>query len=207
MKCKKCGNELPDNSIFCTYCGSKLKLRNFKETVSSHKLLVFFIILTIILIVFSITTMIINLKIIVNLESNNTFKNAVNVNNEKKSNITIAKEKNINEETVEKILKCWQKVSNYGTENIKEVLFENEGTPSDGLFIIYTNYSKKGLYVTSWLRDDINTTVHYGEDPAFTGAKQNYQESTAGYFGFKRMNENNIYFTGTEFIRFLKEEL
>lgn len=104
-------------------------------------------------------------------------------------------------------MKCWKKISNYGTENIKEVLFENEGTASDGLFMIYTDYSKNGLYVTSWLRDDINTTIHYGEDPAFTGAKQNYKETTDGYFGFKRMNENNIYFTGTEFIRFLKEEL
>lgn len=60
MKCKKCGNEIPNNSKFCGYCGNELKIQKFKEAISSHKLLMFFIILIITLIIFTIVKMVIS---------------------------------------------------------------------------------------------------------------------------------------------------
>jgi hypothetical protein len=35
LKCKKCGREIPDSSIYCIFCGVRLKL-NYSEYISDQ---------------------------------------------------------------------------------------------------------------------------------------------------------------------------
>lgn len=83
MKCKKCGSEIPDNSKFCTFCGNELKIQKFKEAISSHKLLMFFMILTITLIIFTIAKMV----IIHNANNNNNYYPYIELTNKSEEKI------------------------------------------------------------------------------------------------------------------------
>lgn len=37
MKCNNCGNEIPDNSKFCTYCGKKINQRRQGDFIMNKK--------------------------------------------------------------------------------------------------------------------------------------------------------------------------